>query len=110
MYVCVLIERKFKGSPYPEHLQAISNFRIGAMQQRGYIRGETLVNRENPQEVVVLSVWSSLEDWEKWLRCDERRKLEDEMAPYVEGPAKIRVFTMGADYVKESYSAAAGGE
>jgi heme-degrading monooxygenase HmoA len=110
MSVHVLIERKFKGSPYPEHLQLIANFRIKAMQQRGYIRGETLVNRENPREVVVLSVWSSLEDWEKWVGCEERRKLEDEMASYLEGPPKIRVLMMGADYVKEAYSAGAGGE
>ncbi|GLI33930.1 antibiotic biosynthesis monooxygenase [Desulforhabdus amnigena] len=110
MNVHVLIERKFKGSPYPEHLQAILNFRIKAMQQRGYVRGETFVNKEDPREVVVLSVWSSVKDWEKWANSEERRKLEDEMASYLEGAPKIKVLVAGADYMKEAYSAAAGGE
>ncbi|NLI81412.1 MAG: hypothetical protein GX443_06955 [Deltaproteobacteria bacterium] len=110
MSVHVLIERRFKGSPYPEHLQAIANFRIRAMEQGGYIRGETFVSREDPREVLVLSVWSSAEQWEKWLACEERRKLEEEMAAYLDGDSRIRVLRMAADYVSEAYSAGAGGE
>ena len=43
MSVKIMIERKFKEAPVPENLQAIDELRINAMQQEGYVSGETFV-------------------------------------------------------------------
>lgn len=59
MPVKIAIERKFKEDPFPEGLRAINKLKLKAMEQKGYISGEILVDLEDNQRVVVLSVWSS---------------------------------------------------
>ncbi|KPK25583.1 MAG: hypothetical protein AMK69_13930 [Nitrospira bacterium SG8_3] len=103
MNVKIMIERKFKKAPTDEDLRAIDELRIKALRQKGYIGGETIVNCDDPKEVLVISAWSSLEDWETWLKDRERDVLEDELGSRLEEPAKIRAFVPSADYVKETF-------
>jgi heme-degrading monooxygenase HmoA len=103
MSVKIMIERNFKADFSPEDLVHLNELRVAAMRQDGYISGETLVNLENNTEVVVLSVWSSLNDWEAWTSSQERAKLENELAPHLQGPTKIRPFMLGADAIKQAF-------
>ncbi|UCB50662.1 MAG: antibiotic biosynthesis monooxygenase [Deltaproteobacteria bacterium] len=103
MSVKIMIERKFKEVPNEEDLRAIDELRIKALRQKGYIGGETIVNSDNPKEVLVLSAWSSLEDWEKWVKDQERNALEVRLASRLEVPARIRAFLPSADYAKEKF-------
>jgi len=103
MSIKIFIERKFNEKFSAEILPLLNKIRIKAMEQQGYISGETLVNLENSQEVVVISVWSSLDNWKTWLKSQERGKLENELNPYMEGPQKIRAFMLGADAIKEAF-------
>ncbi len=103
MSVKIMIERTFKADFSPEDLVHLNDLRIAAMRQKGYISGETLVNLENKTEVVVLSVWSSLDDWEAWTSSQERAKLENGLAPLLQEPTKIRPFMLGADAIKEAF-------
>ena len=91
MSVKIMIERKFKEAPVPGDFRVINKLRRDAMRQKGYVSGETLVNFEN-YNVVVLSVWSSLDDWNAWLNSQERDRLESELTPHLEEPVKIRTF------------------
>jgi len=52
----------------------------------------------------VVSTWSSLEDWKAWVNTKERSNLEEKLAPYLEEPAKIRVFMLAADFAKEAFA------
>ena len=101
MSVKILIEREFKETPIPENFRAINDLRRKAMRQKGYISGETLADFELAH-VVVLSTWSSLDDWSRWVKSEERGKLENKLAVYLKGPAKIRAFMASADYISET--------
>ena len=103
MSVKIMIERNFKADFSPEDLVHLNELRIAAMREDGYISGETLVNLDNNAEVVVLSIWSSLDDWEVWSKSEERAKLENELAPHLQGPTKIRPFMLSADAMKEVF-------
>lgn len=103
MSVKIMIERKFKKATDDEDLRAIDELRIKALRQKGYIGGETVVNCDDPKEVLVISAWSSLEDWETWVKDQERDVLEDELASRLEEPAKIRAFIPSADYAKATF-------
>jgi len=103
MSIKIIIERKFTEDLSPKAFQAINEFRIKAMQQKGYVGGETLINLENNREVVVLSTWSSFDDWKAWLENRERQGLEKELDPYLEEPTKARSFMLGADAIKEAF-------
>jgi len=53
--------------------------RAHAMQQPGYISGETLKCIDRPGEYLVISTWQSLDEWNKWLELQERKILEDKI-------------------------------
>ena len=98
----IIIERKFKEPVKQEVLQIIDEIRIKALRDRGYIGGETLVNVDDGKEVIVVSSWSNVDDWKIWYEKKEWEELEKELAPRLEEPAKVRIFTPGADYLKMS--------
>ena len=51
-------------------LQKLRNL---AMQQPGYISGETFKRIDRPGESLVVSTWQSMEDWRVWVMSDGRR-------------------------------------
>jgi heme-degrading monooxygenase HmoA len=55
-------------------LQKLRNL---AMQQSGYISGETFKRIDRPGESLVVSTWQSMEDWRKWVMSDERRGAQE---------------------------------
>jgi heme-degrading monooxygenase HmoA len=103
MSVKIFIERQFKEGFSAELLPLLNKIRVKAMEQNGYIRGETLVNLENRKEVLVIPVWSSLDNWKAWLNSQERGELENELSTHMEVPPKIRPFMLGADAIKQVF-------
>lgn len=100
----IIIERKFKKPVDQDLLAIIDEIRIKALRDRGYIGGETLVNADDGKEVIVVSSWSSVDDWNAWYAKKEWEDLEKQLATQLEEPARVRVFTPGADYSKTSAS------
>ncbi len=97
MTVKILIERKFKEDPGLEEIKTINELRIGAMQRKGYISGETLVDTNDHRRIVVISVWTNKAGWEAWENSDERRKLETNLDKNLKQRPIIRSFMLGAD-------------
>jgi heme-degrading monooxygenase HmoA len=103
MSVKIIIERKFKEPPVQGHFRILERIRMTGMEQEGYITGETLVNYHDSREVLVLSTWSSLDDWKSWVNSPNRSRLENQLVPYLEEPAKVTSFMLGADALKEAF-------
>lgn len=103
MTVKIITEWKFKEDPFPQSLRAINEFKVKAIKQKVYISGETLVDLEDNQKVVVLFVWSDLDGWNAWVNNLERSKLEKELIPHLEEPVSIRAFVLGADGMANAY-------
>ena len=101
MTIKIIIDRQFKEPPDAEDIRIFNDLRIRAMGRNGYISGETLVDVDDNKKVVVLSVWSSMEDWTDWRNSREREKLETELSAHLVEPATIRVFMLGADSLRE---------
>ena len=91
--VKVLLERTIKGKHVKEITRLLRVLRVLAMQQPGYISGETLHEIEAPNNYLVISAWNSLEQWQAWLANQERQKLQAELDGYMEAPTWIRVYT-----------------
>jgi heme oxygenase (mycobilin-producing) len=103
MTVKIMIDRQFKQALSAENLGALNDLRAGAVNNPGYIGGETLVEVEDGKKITVVSMWSSINDWETWKNSPEREKLEKRISLYIEGPPKIRVFKLGADAFRELF-------
>lgn len=91
--VKVLLEREIKGKHVKEIVRLLRQMRVLAMQQPGYISGETLHAVDDPNYYLVISTWESLADWEKWYNSPERQKLQAELDTYLTSPTRMRVYT-----------------
>jgi len=99
MTVKILLERKFKKDPSLEEIKTINELRIGAMQRKGYVSGETLVDLNDHRRIIVISVWANKAGWEAWVNSDERRKLGANLDKNLKQLPIIRSFMLGADYL-----------
>jgi heme-degrading monooxygenase HmoA len=72
----VTITRKAPQGKEKELLDLITQLRVMASGQSGYVSGETLLNTAVPGEFLVISVWDREIDWKKWLASDERVALQ----------------------------------
>ncbi len=91
--VKVLLERTIRGKNVGEVVRLMRQMRVLAMQQPGYISGETLHAVDDPNRYLVISSWESLEHWQEWLNHPERKKLQQEVDAFLGSPTLMRVFT-----------------
>jgi heme-degrading monooxygenase HmoA len=91
--VKVLAERSIKGRNVREIVRLLRQLRVKAMQQPGYISGETLHAVDDPNSYLVISIWESLEDWQRWEKHPERQTMVCEIDSLLESPPRTRVFT-----------------
>ena len=89
----VLLERSIKGKNVKEITRLLRMMRVLAMQQPGYISGETLHAVDDPNHYLVISSWESMAHWQAWFGSPERQKLQAEVDACMESPTRLRVFT-----------------
>lgn len=99
MTIKILIERKFKDEPSLEEIKAINEIRMGAMQRRGYVSGETIIDMNDYRRIIVISVWSDKQAWEAWANSEERKSIEAKLTNNLKQQPIIRSFMLGADYL-----------
>ena len=63
----VIIKRTVPPEKEKALLELVTELRMGASGQDGYISGETLRSTTNPNEYIVISVWDSEAFWLAWL-------------------------------------------
>ena len=71
-------------------LQKLRNL---AMQQPGYISGETFKRIDRPGESLVVSTWQSMEDWRVWGMSDERRGTQEKIDHLLGEKTDYEVYT-----------------
>jgi heme-degrading monooxygenase HmoA len=93
MTVRVVLEREVKAGREArlQHLMMVA--RTNALKAKGYISGETLRAMDDPNRFLVISTWSSAEDWTAWERDPDRAKLQAEIAPLLLSKEKCTVYT-----------------
>jgi len=66
-----------------------------AMEQPGYISGETLRNYNQPDEYLVISTWQSIEDWQQWLESKERQEIQQQIDDLLGGRTEYSLYYHG---------------
>ena len=95
MQAKILIKRKFIKGKKNEIISLLKELRSGALQQPGYISGETLTSVEQPQTLMVISSWQDMESWQNWKANNTRTTLDKMLETYQEGPTEYQEFTLG---------------
>ena len=91
--VKVLMERTIRGQNVGQIVRLLRQLRVLAMQQPGYISGETLHGVDDPNFYVVISTWESPAQWRQWFDNAERQKLSAEIDGFLESPTRTHVLT-----------------
>lgn len=76
MAVKIIIRRKVPKGKEAQLLPLILDLRSKAINQSGYISGETLINVSDPEEYVVIGTWKSVENWKAWEASKERGEIQ----------------------------------
>lgn len=75
----ILIRRKVDKEKGGQILSLITRLRSLAMEQDGYISGETLRSATDPNEYLVISSWNSIDDWRQWKSNPKREDIQKEI-------------------------------
>ena len=95
-----MIKRKIKEGKAREVFTLLNKFRSDAMNQRGYISGETLINHDDPMEILVISMWQGMENWLNWKEDPERQANETLLEKYLEGPTSYESYVFSTYYAQ----------
>jgi heme-degrading monooxygenase HmoA len=77
MAVKIFIKRSIPPDKADDVMPLFQKLRSLAMDQPGYITGETLQGVDMPGEIVVISTWQTVEDWQRWVTHKERLNIQD---------------------------------
>ncbi len=79
MAVKIFIKRHVMQEHELELSTLLKRLRSLTLSQPGYISGETLRRKDKPEECMVISTWSTAEDWEKWYQNEKRMTIQNEI-------------------------------
>lgn len=95
MAVQVFIRRKIKRGRTKEVFAILNRFRSDAMKQKGYISGVTMINYDDPHEMVVISTWQTIQNWIDWKENKERKANEKLLEKWLEAPTTYSTYIFG---------------
>ena len=95
MAVKVLIRRIVPRNQAKDMIPLFRQMRSLAINQKGYISGETLRNLDDPNEYLVISTWNSADEWKNWLGNNERKEIQEKMDLLLGGETEYKIFHYG---------------
>ena len=95
MAVKILIKRKIKGGKMNEASKLLIKARYNAMGQQGYISSETLSGCDDQSNVLVVSMWQKIENWNQWKTSELRAENEAEFETLLDGPVEYETYNLG---------------
>ena len=95
MAVKVLIKRKIKDGKINDASKLLIKARYNAMGQPGYISSETLSGCDDPNNVVIISMWQRIENWNQWKNGDLRAENETAFEALLKGPIEYETYNLG---------------
>jgi heme-degrading monooxygenase HmoA len=95
MAVKVFIKRRVPEDKARNMVPLFRKMRSLAMNQNGYISGETLRNMNDPEEYIVISSWQSSDEWVAWLKSNERQEIQNQIDTLLGGQTQYEIYHYG---------------
>jgi heme-degrading monooxygenase HmoA len=93
MAISVMIRRKVNDKAKAAKLAPlIVKIRSVATIQPGYITGRTFRCLDDPGEFLVMSTWNNLDDWNRWLKSEQRNALQTQIDELLGEETKYRIY------------------
>lgn len=100
MIAKIIIKRRFVKENTPQILSLLNKIRGIAMNQPGYISGETLMQKDFPENMAVIASWQSMADWLAWKNSEERKTYEAMLEIYQTRPTQYEEYHVGTSFQK----------
>jgi heme oxygenase (mycobilin-producing) len=92
--VRVVVEHLAKSREDAEKVvNIILQLRNEAIKQNGYITGETLIDLDQPRNVLVISTWDKAESWQAWDKSELRTSLTRPIFSLLEKPYSVKLYS-----------------
>jgi heme-degrading monooxygenase HmoA len=98
MAIKILIKRTFKKANPKNVYEVIYQFRQLATKQKGYISSESLHSCDDPNLILVLSMWQKKEDWDRYMNSSDRQEIETKYSELFERPPEYEAFHLGLEF------------
>ncbi len=95
MAVKIIIRRRIPKEKETQVLPFLLDLRSKAINQPGYISGETLRNLEDPEDYVVISTWKAASDWEAWEASQVRAEIQKKIDSLLGGKTDLGIYFYG---------------
>jgi len=95
MAVKIIIKRSIPPEKSGQLMPLFKKMRSLAMNQPGYISGETLQNVDTPGEIVVISTWQTVDEWQRWVTHKERLKIQSQIDMLLDIKTEYTVYQYG---------------
>jgi len=93
MAIDVMIKRKVKSGHQAKQLvPLLLKMRAMALNQPGYISGETLCEIDSPGECLVVSRWQTVEDWQRWVNSQDRAEIETKIESVTGEKSEYKIY------------------
>jgi len=95
MAVKIFIKRSLKDGNLQKVSEMLIQARSNAMGEQGYISSETLRGCDDPNEIVVVSMWEKKEDWDRYKDNASRKELEAKFSELLDGSTVYAAYNLG---------------
>ena len=95
MVVKIIIKRRVSEKKSEQLTPLLMQLRNLAMNQPGYISGETMKRIDRPGETMVISTWNSMEDWREWSTNAERATIQAQIDALLGMPTEYEIYQSG---------------
>ena len=92
MAVRVFIRRRVPETRIGGIIQLFRRLRRNALEQEGYISGETIRNIDDPEIYIVISTWKTLKDWKRWSESPLRKEIQGKIDDLLGGQTNYDIF------------------
>ncbi len=75
----ILIRRKIPPDAEGAVMDLLNGMRSLAVVQPGYVHGETLKRVDQAGEILVISTWRSINDWDDWINNPQRLEIQEKV-------------------------------
>lgn len=93
MAVKIIIKRKVPQEKAADLMPYLKQLRVLAMNQPGYIGGETLKRIDDPEEYLVISTWQDVKDWNVWFNNEKRSEIQNQIDNLLGEKTEYGVYT-----------------
>jgi len=95
MAVKIIIKRRVQTDKEAELLPLLNKLRSSAIDQSGYISGETMRGVNDPEEYLVISTWKSLDSWKEWESSKQRKEIQEKIDALLKEKTEYGIYFYG---------------